>query len=249
MKLCREGLISGPSTGMALQGLFDFLQKEKDSGTLQKYADQSTGEISCVFVCCDLPQKHLNTYFKKLAPEEFQPIINEELLAVDQHVYSFRWEIDPRETHRQMPDMFDDIKQLVLSTGSAAGVVGDNLDNTNHLRTIRFIDLRSRVDFESCHVIGAYSSPLPNSEAESKSPFDFGDIDTLIDQCKELDAMIENPEVSEWLFTTKSSLVVLCYNGDTSRVMTTILRARGVEAYSFIDGMPGLVKYLASQRA
>jgi cysteine synthase len=77
LRLSREGLITGPSTGMTLQGLFDFLKKEKDNGNLKSYADPATGDISCVFVCCDLPQKHVDTYFKKLSPEEFHPIVNE----------------------------------------------------------------------------------------------------------------------------------------------------------------------------
>lgn len=77
LKLSRQGIIAGPSSGMALQGLFDFLQREKDNGTLDRYADQSTGELSCVFICCDLPQKHLDTYFKKLPPDEFKPIVND----------------------------------------------------------------------------------------------------------------------------------------------------------------------------
>ncbi|KAL8643180.1 MAG: hypothetical protein Q9226_008423, partial [Calogaya cf. arnoldii] len=71
------GLIARPSSGMALQGLFDFLQREKDNGTLDRYADPSTAEISCVFICRDLPQKHLDTYFKKLSPENFKPIVND----------------------------------------------------------------------------------------------------------------------------------------------------------------------------
>lgn len=77
LKLSREGLISGPSSGMNLQGLFDFLQREKDNGTLSNLADPATGEVSCVFVCCDLPQKHVDMYFKKLSPDEFHPIVNE----------------------------------------------------------------------------------------------------------------------------------------------------------------------------
>lgn len=77
LKLSREGIISGPSSGMALKGLFNFLQKAKDNGTLSNYADRSTGELSCVFICCDLPQKHVDTYFKKLSPEEFKPTGNE----------------------------------------------------------------------------------------------------------------------------------------------------------------------------
>lgn len=77
LKLSREGIISGPSSGMALKGLFNFLQKAKDNGTLSNNADRSTGELSCVFICCDLPQKHVDTYFKKLSPEEFKPTGNE----------------------------------------------------------------------------------------------------------------------------------------------------------------------------
>lgn len=261
MKLSREGLIAGPSSGMNLQGLFDFLQKEKDNGTLNKHADQLTGELSCVFVCCDLPQKHVDTYFQKLPPEEFQPTINDvsnfvcslctrlinsmqELFAVDQHVYSFRWEIDPRESQQQLPGIIPHIKKLGLGEGSGGTTDGD-LDSSS--RSIRFVDLRSRNDFESCHITGAYSSPLPGSVAETKSPYDFGDTKVLLDQWKELNLMLRSPEASQWLCTKGSPLVVICYNGDTSRILTAILRAQGVEAYSFRDGMPGVIKYLVSQ--
>lgn len=77
MQLSREGIITGPSSGMTLKGLYDFLQKAKDSGALSEYADKETGEVSCVFVCCDLPQKHIDTYFQKLSPDEFPSFINE----------------------------------------------------------------------------------------------------------------------------------------------------------------------------
>lgn len=76
MSLSREGLICGPSSGMNLQGLFDFLQHAKENGELQKYAEPATGEISCVFICCDLPYQHLDGYFTRLDKEEFPPIIN-----------------------------------------------------------------------------------------------------------------------------------------------------------------------------
>lgn len=76
LQLSREGLICGPSSGMNLQGLFEFIKRAKENGTLSEYADASTGEISCVFVCCDLPQKHVETYFKKLSEDDFKPIGN-----------------------------------------------------------------------------------------------------------------------------------------------------------------------------
>lgn len=146
-----------------------------------------------------------------------------------------------------MSSILDQIKEVVLSKGS--GVVRNSGLDPYHSSSVRFVDLRSHNDFESCHVTGAYSSPLPSLAAETNSPFDFGDIQTLLDQSKELNAMLEHPEISQWFFTIKSPLVVLDYNGDTSRVMTANLRARGVEAYSFRDGISGLMKYLASQRS
>jgi len=76
MMLSREGLVCGPSSGMALKGLFDFLQRVKDNGKLHEYADSDTQEISCVFVCCDLPQQYLGGYFERLGESEFPPITN-----------------------------------------------------------------------------------------------------------------------------------------------------------------------------
>lgn len=77
MQLSREGIICGPSSGMTLKGLYKFIQKARDSGTLTQYADPTTGEVSCVFVCCDLPYQYLDSYFKKLGEDDFPPIINE----------------------------------------------------------------------------------------------------------------------------------------------------------------------------
>lgn len=76
MTLSREGVICGPSSGMCLTGLYSFLQKAKDAGTLNEYAEPDTGEIHCVFVCCDLPHQYLDGYFERLGEEAFHPIAN-----------------------------------------------------------------------------------------------------------------------------------------------------------------------------
>lgn len=77
MRLSREGIIAGPSSGMALQGLYNFLQTEKIKDCLGSYRDRLTEENCCVFACCDLPHQYLDGYFTKLGPKAFQPIINE----------------------------------------------------------------------------------------------------------------------------------------------------------------------------
>lgn len=77
MRLSREGIIAGPSSGEALQGLLDYIAEAKSGGKLQSLADDATGEVSCVFTCSDLPYQYLDGYFQKLANDEFSPIENE----------------------------------------------------------------------------------------------------------------------------------------------------------------------------
>ena len=77
MQLCREGLIAGPSSGEALCGLIKYLEKLHIAGKLSELSDIETGEISCVFICCDLPYQYLDSYFEKLDDDLFPPIINE----------------------------------------------------------------------------------------------------------------------------------------------------------------------------
>lgn len=77
MRLSREGIIAGPSSGQALKGLLDYLGRMKEMGKLKSLADPGTGEVSCVFTCSDLPYQYLSMYFQKLGPEEFPAIQNE----------------------------------------------------------------------------------------------------------------------------------------------------------------------------
>lgn len=77
MRLSRYGIIAGPSSGEALHGLLAYLQKKRAEGRLAELADPTTGEISCVFVCADLPYQYMDLYYAKLGEEEFPAIRNE----------------------------------------------------------------------------------------------------------------------------------------------------------------------------
>jgi hypothetical protein len=81
MRLSREGLIAGPSSGEALQGLLGYIEGVKAAGKLSELADPVTGEVSCVFTCSDLPYQYLDSYFTKLGENEFPPIHNEVIHA------------------------------------------------------------------------------------------------------------------------------------------------------------------------
>lgn len=76
MKLSREGIIAGPSSGEALRGLLEYLGEIKSRGCLAELAEPSTGEVSCVFTCSDLPYQYLDGYYQKLSEDEFPSIEN-----------------------------------------------------------------------------------------------------------------------------------------------------------------------------
>ena len=79
MQLCREGIIAGPSSGEALCGLVKYLEKLRISGKLSDLSDAVTGEVLCVFICCDLPYQYIDGYFDNLNEDQFPPIVNKVL--------------------------------------------------------------------------------------------------------------------------------------------------------------------------
>ena len=49
LQLCRNGLLVGPSSGLALLGLLKHLNKLKEKGELDQLRNEDTGEIPCMF--------------------------------------------------------------------------------------------------------------------------------------------------------------------------------------------------------
>lgn len=67
LELIREGFFVGPSTGMQLHGILEFLKKEKKAKRLSKYKN-SKGEINVVFVAADTMFPYIENYFEILGP-------------------------------------------------------------------------------------------------------------------------------------------------------------------------------------
>ncbi|KAF4830200.1 Cysteine synthase B [Colletotrichum tropicale] len=97
MRLSREGLICGPSSGEALHGLLEYIFMLKQTNNLSQLRDGQTGEISCVFTCSDLPYQYLPIYYQKLGADEFPLIQNEILLQCDQNRHDERWILNARK--------------------------------------------------------------------------------------------------------------------------------------------------------
>lgn len=221
LEMSREGLICGPSSGFNLQGLFNFIQKQKSSGALDTLRGDD-GNIHCVFLVCDLPYQYLGEYFDKLGEEPFHPLVNENLLGVDTYRYDESWEVDQKN--------FSDI--LYSSSPCEVVTASPSLASENII-----LDLRTAGAFADHHLPGAISRPLSSHDSLTPSPF--SDPAVLERQWKELESVFDLTTIG--LLKRAGCVWLVCYGGDTSRVATSVLRAKGVSASSLKGGMLALM--------
>ncbi|KAI7780766.1 hypothetical protein LA080_015557 [Diaporthe eres] len=221
LEMSREGLICGPSSGFNLQGLYNYIQKQKSSGTLETLRGDD-GNIHCVFMACDLPYQYLGEYFDKLGEKVFHPLVNENLLDVDTYRYDEAWEVDQKS--------FSDI--LYASSPCEVVISSPTLASENVI-----LDLRTAEAFADYHLPGAISRPLSSHDSSTPSPF--FDPTVLESQWKELESVFDLTTVG--LLRRAGCVWLVCYGGDTSRVATSVLRAKGVSANSLKGGMLALM--------
>ncbi|OJJ33221.1 hypothetical protein ASPWEDRAFT_43297 [Aspergillus wentii DTO 134E9] len=222
LDLCREGLVCGPSSGFNLQGLFQMLKGRKTAGTLSELAGPD-GSIHCVFLCCDLPYQYISEYFQKVAPEKFHPIHNERLTKVDLHRYDESWERSP----------------VVLFTHfyEPPKLLSQSLLNDIVLRPqCCVLDLRTATDFATWHLPQSVNIPLHSVDSHTPKPF--SDPSVLEAQWLELESIFAKDNAISQL--QNHHVLVICYNGDTARVATSVLRAKGIEADSLRGGYQAL---------
>ncbi|KAJ6577919.1 tryptophan synthase beta subunit-like PLP-dependent enzyme [Mycena capillaripes] len=133
LELCRQGLLVGPSSGLALVGLCHFLEKAKENGGLDKLRGPE-GKIKCAFICCDQPFQYIAEYFDKLPSALFPKIVNDELRGVDQYPYGSSWTLSPEEAYAKITE----------SASERATV----------------LDLRDLADFETVRIAGSVNLDL-----------------------------------------------------------------------------------------
>ncbi|KAF7289344.1 Cysteine synthase B [Mycena indigotica] len=142
LDLCRQGLLVGPSSGLALVGLYHYLEKVKANGELEKLRGPD-GKVKCAFICCDQPFQYISEYFDKLPDSFFPRIHNQELLEVDQYAYNTLWSIS---------------EEKALTKVKAEDAI--------------ILDLRDTCDFDSVRVSGSLNLSLGCREEPNpfKSP-------------------------------------------------------------------------------
>ncbi|KAG9669737.1 hypothetical protein KCU99_g6465, partial [Aureobasidium melanogenum] len=236
MLLSREGLICGPSSGMTLEGLFRFLSQAREAGTLHKYAEPGTGEVSCVFVCCDLPYQYIDGYYERLGEEDFPPIINKELIHLDTDEYSSAWELNSDDLPQFLHGDSAEAKGFVSwTTTPSQANRRDSKSTESQDSSLEIFDLRSAEDFQHGHVPGSISTPLAGLVETSGNPFE--SVTALEQQWKALKEKCATGEFSHLCAESSSDrFLLICYDGETSRLATAVMRARGINAYSVQGG-------------
>ena len=101
------------------------------------------------------------------------------------------------------------------------------------------LDLRQPNDFVAGHFPHATNLPLQSMES-NLVPSPFSEPEVLETQWLELEALFSQDARLAGL--KGHQVLFLCYNGDTARVATSVLRAKGIEATSIRGGYQALLK-------
>lgn len=105
------------------------------------------------------------------------------------------------------------------------------------------LDLRMRSDFDTWHLPFSQSLHLRSLDAGTANPFE--DAATLEKQWLELDALFR-PDSERVAELQGKHVLAICYDGDTSRVATSVLRSKGVDACNLKGGLRNLAKKWAA---
>ncbi|KAK2594943.1 hypothetical protein QQS21_007346 [Conoideocrella luteorostrata] len=238
LELSRQGIAAGPSSGMALQGLLDWLQAEKSAGRLSQHADAATGEVHCVFVCCDLPHMHLDQYFAKLDDTSFHPIVDKELLFFDQDKYDLTWELSPEDAIFRIFGSPEHHLQNGLMRNKSTCASKTLLDSVNDFGAV-LLDLRHSRDYDTEHIEGSLSSPLWGLDGPPKDLF--WDVKLLHKHWKSMKTKFEEDTgLLRLLSGCAGPVYVVCYDGEIARLATAVIRAQKYEAFSIKGGIEAI---------
>jgi rhodanese-related sulfurtransferase len=106
------------------------------------------------------------------------------------------------------------------------------------LPRLAVLDLRPSDKFLVSHIRDSHNIPLQLSQEDL-----FGDARALEHRWAELRQSLDG---DAWVWEVEGKVLVLCADGDSSRLATSILRARGREALCVEGGYPALYEYAAT---
>lgn len=124
-----------------------------------------------------------------------------------------------------------DPKSASVNTIDLQGILRSKQDTT-------IIDLRQTQDFHIFHLPGAVNMPF----VSDNTPSPFSDAKLLESLWKSLEDDFKAPGKNIKSLLDNRRVLLTCYDGDSSRVATSVLRAKGYEADSIRGGFQSLNK-------
>lgn len=103
------------------------------------------------------------------------------------------------------------------------------------------LDLRATAEFNKWHLPDSINLPLSSSRSGTDAPSPFDDPKLLEEQWLELDKIF-SPEGTPFSAALLAGLqrrfvTLVCSDGDTARIASSVLRAKGIEASSIAGGV------------
>ena len=237
-------------------GLYQHIEKRKAAGTLSELAAED-GSVHCVFVCCDLRYQYINEYFAKLADDCFPAIHNKDLTDVDLYRYDSAWEQEVDKTLKQIYEFRPETpRRLSLESNSDSDSGFGSDSEADLLPSLKpknlVLDFRTPSDFQQNHLPDAINISLKSLSLDTPNPF--ADSDTLAAQWRELEALFGGDALKRknrstgfegrniFAKTDQNTIVTLvCYDGDTARIGTSVLRNQGIAASNIRGGMDAVL--------
>lgn len=164
LQLIRSGLVVGPSSWMALAGLFAQLQKMKTEWSLLQKKKKNQ-KISAVVICPDGPYVYLEEYMKYCDPKVFPDILNQDLLLE-------KYEEMSMEQNDTLQITCQDAFQHCYTPQSR-----EKYEKTQYIPDLILapeyvaIDLRTQDSFEHVHLQGFQCLPLDKLQLSDFSPY------------------------------------------------------------------------------
>ena len=159
-------------------------------------------------------------------------------MGVDLYRYDERWE---RPAPEALGSFFDvnagALFELLLSKPTPGSAERGKLEGLLKSKDgTAIIDLRQPADFDHFHLPGSVNLPF----AVESTPSPFSDPTILASLWKELEGAFKNPSDEVKTLIQDRRILSVCYDGDSSRVATSVLRAKGYEADNVRGGFKAL---------
>lgn len=156
-----------------------------------------------------------------------------ELLDVDLYRYDEAWERDAIDA---LGSFYQVDKDLIY--GGVAGDVIPSLSGTLPKPGSVVVDLRQPADFQQASLPGAVNVPFV--QPETSSPF--SDPAVLKSVWTRLEDTLRVPNEHLEQVVRGQHVLFVCYDGDTSRVANSVLRAKGFKSESIRGGFDAFNK-------